>query len=235
MKKENLCPGCGCNVFANAPRKVVRERSHGREVFIVCVLCFEKLFIDEEHEGFPIIDFNAADLITGEPQISYFDDQQLFAGLHSGEIQNPVVIACSEMGLCLPRISPAADVLILQNFGTHKIPGDAQLTFLIERTRTNHVVMYGHSRCRFLSWFMEDEERPDKQDSKLYNSVDELARRAVLNDIRILAQSDTMKELAAKYDIQLHAWLYDDSTDQLHAYDPASARFVDTRTTSCKQ
>ncbi|CAN5499382.1 hypothetical protein BH10CYA1_BH10CYA1_61760 [soil metagenome] len=176
------------------------------------------------------------------PAVSYIDQPRFTRGLASGEIHKPIVFACSDMGWTLPRIPHDSDVLIFQNFGHQMCP--SELSRIIRRTNSNHVLLYGHTDCKFLEWLLDSRSSEEMihqvlmdRGSRSYvesvrhsncKSTHDLAQWLLLRHLTLLQQSNAVKTSAGHLELQLHAWLFIEPENKLRVYDPLCAKFVDS-------
>lgn len=142
--------------------------------------------------------------------IKYMDAVELQSALNSGKIWRPLFICCADMGAFIPVISSDSGALVIQNFG-HKSPDDTELTEILEDQYVTHIFILGHSCCDF--------NKGAHQDSG----------HDVLEEIERIRQFPTLQTLARNRTIELHAWLYIESQNQLLVYDEAEATFISSK------
>jgi carbonic anhydrase len=186
----------------------------------VCAACFDICRVDEQSDGFPLVDLKKANkLMQDKPESTYFmEPHVLLKEVESSRLTNPLIVACADMGAQLPFITAAAPVLVAQNFG-HKAPSCAELNFMIQGASCDTVVIYGHTNCQYLAWLKSNGHAPESQSACL-----EVSCNAVLAQISILRDAIQQNQIVNPA-LKLIGWLYNDETGELLVYDPGLGKF----------
>jgi len=224
---DQACFVCGTDVFLQRLRKVVRALDSANQVFIVCLACFANCSVGRESGGFPLVNLVLAEstgaVTSPSLSVSKLSPDDLLSAISRDEIRNPLIVACSDMGFCLPGLPPAAPVLIAQNLG-HNIPCADELTSLIHRTGLKHIIVYGHTRCCYRLWLK----------NSFLDESETVAETAIRAQLKYLTEAVEDRKVFCSDELICHAWLYDENSDSIAVYDPTMDQFATQHCASAK-
>lgn len=190
-----------------------------------------------------------AKLVSRIPCVSYLDDVQLSDGLLVGSINSAAVVACSDMGWLVPYVcsSPNVQLFLFQNFGHRFETGGFVDT--ITGSGVEHVVVYGHSDCKYAKFLAGsvqgrstlDSLQPNvtEQQHQLYKNAlesdseslwEEVGQFNVLLELKAMLCEPSIARLAEEGRLKVHGWFYKAASKQLTIFDPHKQAFVEQRT-----
>lgn len=187
------------------------------------------------------------------PFVTYLDDVQLSDQLQAGEIQGALLVACSDMGAMLPFVcaDPKANLLIFQDIG-HRCWQDGIASLLGRGSVYDHLVVYGHTDCKFARFLIEEAQLWQLGYGSLAKSFQVEAQSAlrqygrnltkdenqnwrrlnewnVLSELKCALLHPGVLERALNSQLQFHGWLYVAEKNQLAVFDPETEQFLPAR------
>lgn len=188
-------------------------------------------------------------LVTHE----FGDTAQLLADLGHTATPKAVIVTCWELGFLPEQVSHAlpGEIMVVQTpgglIGEGSNPSDqaalASVIYSLSLPTVEHLIVCGHSGCKTLVALLTDDRAADlTRSTELLERVGrrirlQTAPRSSHEQVRKIAQEVALEQLAALRThsviqsrlqdgtLALHAWLRDDISVTISAYDPATGRF----------
>lgn len=165
-----------------------------------------------------------------------------------------LMVACSDHGTapCHLSIADPARLIVVQNLAV-SIPRAGQncslstlasIQYAVTLKQVGHVIVCGHRKCGIIErWqtFRKNADTgpaPDRELHAVWSALDEIAttilrersqeiivREHLLRQVANLQSHDFVRRRLEEGTLRLHAWIVDDATASVRAYDPHSGQF----------